>query len=45
MGKTYGPALNTATPGAAQASKVTTVKKMNNLKEKKEVKKTKTNIG
>ena len=42
MDEIYGCVLNTTTPGASQASKISTAKRMNNLEEKKEIRKTKT---
>ena len=46
MDEIYGRALNTSTSGGSQAtSKINNAKEMNNLEEKEDIQKTKTNAG
>ena len=45
MDETDGGAWISATPGAGPESKIDTGKEMNNLKEREDLKKTKTNVG
>ena len=45
MDETDGGAWISATPGTGPESKIDTGKEMNNLKEREDLKKTKTNVG